>query len=214
MPATSLPFSSILPAGLRTSHVKTPLTISLPNWSKAVAPKRVTSWTPNVIWVGLTTTSVRGPGPTLTPPGRLVSSVPPGPNTVNRTVEDPASVYSWAGFCSVLEAPSPKSHCQAVTGPREVSLNWTVKGALPLETSVEKDATGGGMGVGAGVGVGEGVGVGVGLGVGVGDTVEVATGAIVGSSVGAPPSPPQAAAAVSTRRAIPKKRELRRRVDK
>ena len=52
----------------------------------------------------------------------------------------------------MLEAASPKSHRQEVTVPWEVSLNRTVKGALPLETSKEKDATGGGTGVGVGVG--------------------------------------------------------------
>lgn len=74
------------------------------------------------------------------------------------------------GFCSVLEAPSPKSHCQEVTGPWEVPLKWTVNGALPLR---EMDATGGGMGVGVGGGVGLGVGVGVGVEVGVGVGVGV-----------------------------------------
>ncbi len=51
----------------------------------------------------------------------------------------------------MLEAPSPKSHSQEVTGSWEASLNRTVKGALPLETSRAKDAVGGGMGVGVGI---------------------------------------------------------------
>ena len=69
------------------------------------------------------------------------------------------------------EAPSPKSHRQEVTVPWEVSLNRTVKGALPLETSRVKDATGGGTGVGVCVGVGTGGGVGVGVSVGGGGGV-------------------------------------------
>ena len=60
----------------------------------------------------------------------------------------------------MLVLPSPKSHSQEVPGPSEVLLNWTVKGALPLETSAVKDATGGGLRVGVGAGVGIGVTVG------------------------------------------------------
>ena len=82
----------------------------------------------------------------------------------------------------MLEERSPKSHSQEVIEPWEVSLNCTVKGALPLETSRAKDATGGGMGVGVGVRVGVGVGVGVGVSVGVG--VGVAVGVSVGVGVG------------------------------
>ena len=50
-------------------------------------------------------------------------SVPPGPDTVKRTVAGPAAMYSWAGFRSVLEVPSPKSHCHEVIAPWELSLN-------------------------------------------------------------------------------------------
>ena len=92
----------------------------------------------------------------------MAAEFPPGPDTVNLTVNEPATVSSWEGFSSVLEAPSPKSHCQEVTAPWEASLNWTVTGALPLKTSREKDATAGGMGVGVAVGVGVDVGVGAG----------------------------------------------------
>ena len=83
----------------------------------------------------------------------------------------------------MLEAPSPKSDCQEVTGPSEVSLNCTVSGALPLDTSTEKAATGAGIAVGVGIGVGTGVWVGVGAGVGAGVGVGVGAGAGVGAGV-------------------------------
>ena len=86
------------------------------------------------------------------------------------------------GARSVLEEPSPKSHRHEVIAPWEVSLNWTRTGALPLETSRENEAIGGGTGVGVGVGVGLGRGVGVGLGVEVSDGVGVRV--MVGESVG------------------------------
>ena len=62
----------------------------------------------------------------------------------------------------------------------EVSPNCTVKGALPCDTSMKKDAIGAGMSVGmavdVGVKVGVGVGVSVGVSVGVGVGVEVDVG--------------------------------------
>ena len=119
----------------------------------------------------------------------MATSVPPGPETVNRTVAGPEVVYSWVGFWSELEAPSPNSHRQEVIAPLEVSLNWTVKGALPPETSREKAATGGGTGVDVGVGVGLGVGVGVGLGVGLDTGVSVGDGVGDGRGVGAMDEP-------------------------
>jgi len=43
--------------------------------------------------------------------------------TVKVTVLDPAVVYAWPGFWTVLEVPSPKLHCQEVGLPVDVSVN-------------------------------------------------------------------------------------------
>ena len=56
-------------------------------------------------------------------------------------------------------------------------MNWTVKGALPVKESVEKDPIGRGIGVVVGVGVAAGVGAAVGKAVGAGEGVGVAVGA-------------------------------------
>ena len=108
----------------------------------------------------------------------------------------------------MLEAPSPKSHRQDVIAPWEVSRNRTWSGALPLETSREKAATGGGVGFTVGVGVGVRVGAGVGVrdavSVGVGSVVEPevapGVGVGVGDEVGAGSPPLVHAAKASTPR--------------
>ena len=74
------------------------------------------------------------------------------------------------GLCSVLVLPSPKSQSQDVTDPSDRSLNWTVRGAVPVNESAEKDPTGKGIGVAVAVGV----------------TVRIAVGVAVGITVGAP----------------------------
>jgi hypothetical protein len=43
----------------------------------------------------------------------------------------PAAEYVWTGFCVAEVVPSPKSHFQDVGPPPELSVNLTVKGALP-----------------------------------------------------------------------------------
>ena len=57
------------------------------------------------------------------------------------TVEDPAAKV-WDGFCEVLVPPSPKSQAQLVGEPVEVSVNWTVSGAVPEVLSSVKEAVG------------------------------------------------------------------------
>jgi hypothetical protein len=59
----------------------------------------------------------------------------------------PGIVYVWRGFCSVLDPPSPKSQLHEVGDPVEVSVNWTVSGAVPDVGDPAKEATGAGTGV-------------------------------------------------------------------
>jgi hypothetical protein len=56
---------------------------------------------------------------------RLALSDPEGSATVRMTVRSPVVAKMWVGFWSVLEPPSPKSHCQDVGWPEDVSVNWT-----------------------------------------------------------------------------------------
>jgi hypothetical protein len=44
---------------------------------------------------------------------------------VKLTVFEPAVVYVWLGFWTVEVSPSPKSHCQEVGLPTDVSVNCT-----------------------------------------------------------------------------------------
>ena len=76
----------------------------------------------------------------------------------------------------MLEAPSPKSHSQEETGPIDLSLKWTVRGAIPDCRSTDKVAEGG---IGIGVGVGAGVAAGGAVGMGVGATGAVHAKAIM-----------------------------------
>ena len=72
--------------------------------------------------------------------------VPEGPFTVKETEYFPEDVYRCFGFCIVLVPPSPKDQDQLLIVPVERSLNWTVKGALPLTGVATKSATGGRIG--------------------------------------------------------------------
>jgi hypothetical protein len=54
----------------------------------------------------------------------------------------------WEGFCSRLDSPSPKVQVQTVGDPLEVSVNWTVSGAVPDVGVPVKEATGAGIVVG------------------------------------------------------------------
>jgi hypothetical protein len=58
----------------------------------------------------------------------------------------PGPQYVWTGFCSVEEAPSPKSQRQEVGDPVEVSVKWTSSGADPSQGSAVKEATSGSAG--------------------------------------------------------------------
>ena len=44
---------------------------------------------------------------------------PPGPDTDNEMEKIPVSLNSWEGFLSVELVPSPKSHLQSDTFPRD-----------------------------------------------------------------------------------------------
>src|SRR5215213_6663087 len=51
--------------------------------------------------------------------------------TVRDTENLPGDEYTCDGFRLVSDVPSPKSQAHAVGEPEEVSVNWTVKGAVP-----------------------------------------------------------------------------------
>jgi len=61
---------------------------------------------------------------------------------VRDTVYVPISVNVWVGFFSALVEPSPNDQSHEVGLPDEVSLNRTVRGALPEVTLAVNDATG------------------------------------------------------------------------
>jgi hypothetical protein len=54
---------------------------------------------------------------------RLTLFVPAPLVTVKFTALDPMVAYTWFGFWAGLVDPSPKSHCQEVGLPVEVSVN-------------------------------------------------------------------------------------------
>jgi len=56
---------------------------------------------------------------------RLAVSEPAELAAINKTVKDPSVAYEWLGFLEVLVPPSPKSHCQEVGVPVEVSMKVT-----------------------------------------------------------------------------------------
>jgi len=70
---------------------------------------------------------------------RVAVRLPPGPVTVRPTVNDPADVYVFDGFCSELVVPSPKVHAYEVILPVELLVKATINGALP-ETGVAVNA--------------------------------------------------------------------------
>jgi hypothetical protein len=61
---------------------------------------------------------------------------------VRLTVYVPAALYVWLGLFAVEVPPSPKLHDQDVGAFVEVSVNCTVRGAVPLVGVAEKAATG------------------------------------------------------------------------
>lgn len=97
----------------------------------------------------------------------------------------------------MLVVPSPKSHSTNVTSPRELSLNWIIRGARPDSTSTENDAEGG-----SAVGVGNAV-------VGAGMVVAAGTdGPLDGVVVGEPPDLPVPAPALSPESCPPQARAI------
>jgi hypothetical protein len=44
---------------------------------------------------------------------------------VKDTRKKPVDANAWLGFWTVEVVPSPKSHCQEVGLPEELSVNWT-----------------------------------------------------------------------------------------
>jgi hypothetical protein len=71
-----------------------------------------------------------------------LGSVPPSP-IVSVTSQVPAVVYTYDGFSLEFEPPSPKAQSHVVGDPVEVSLNWTVRGAVPEMGDAVNDATSG-----------------------------------------------------------------------
>ena len=64
-------------------------------------------------------------------------------DAVSVTTKLPRSVNVCEGLSSVLVPPSPKSQLQDVGVLSDVSVNWTVNGAVPEDADWEKSATGG-----------------------------------------------------------------------
>ena len=56
---------------------------------------------------------------------RLTVSEPAELAAIKKTVKEPSVAYEWLGFLDVLVPPSPKSHCQDVGVPVEVSVKAT-----------------------------------------------------------------------------------------
>src|SRR4051812_27278384 len=72
---------------------------------------------------------------------------PPRFVAVKLTSKVPAVWYTWEGFCAAdVAVPSPKFHDQLVGDPVEVSVNCTIRGAVPLAGVTVKDAVGAGGG--------------------------------------------------------------------
>jgi hypothetical protein len=63
--------------------------------------------------------------------------------TRSETTKDPGAEYEWLGFLTVLLAPSPKSHCQEVGLPDDVSANWTACPTLGEDGLYTNDAVAG-----------------------------------------------------------------------
>src|SRR5262249_29334848 len=59
----------------------------------------------------------------------------------------PAVAYVWLGFCSLLVAPSPKSHAYVIGPQPPVALAWnfTVSGVSPLSGLADSVASSGGQ---------------------------------------------------------------------
>jgi len=87
-----------------------------------------------------------GGGFTAMYPAFVSVSEPPELYAVRVTVYDPASAYSWLGFCSSEVPPSPKVHDQAVGVFVDRSVKSTSSGAVPEVGAAEKSAAGGGGG--------------------------------------------------------------------
>jgi hypothetical protein len=64
-------------------------------------------------------------------PSRLVVLLPAEFAAVSRTVNVPAPVYVYAGFCPVDVPPSPKFQFQKAGEFEDLSENLTVNGATP-----------------------------------------------------------------------------------
>ncbi len=86
-----------------------------------------------------------GPEPeelTVIYPSRILVDDPIAELAVSFTVYVPAVWYVCEGFASIPSVvPSPKSHDHMVGLPVEVSVNWTVSGAVPVVGAAVKSAT-------------------------------------------------------------------------
>src|SRR3979409_712787 len=97
--------------------------------------------------VGAAVKDATGGGGSVTPIVCVVVATPPGPVTLRPTVCSPAVSKVWVALGPVASSkrPSPfRSHARSAMTPVEVSVNRTVRGAVPLGGSEVNEATGAG----------------------------------------------------------------------